>query len=202
MRACWQDNPTKRPTFNGLKSKFNDILLNLGSESYIDFNHIDPSKPCYDINLDDMPDLCMDLPEFEMDFLDLPSRDSTRSHSLSNPATPILNSRQRKSSLPHLLSRLFDTNLPQSKSMERFKTKLCSPMAIGEENRASSLVLPVSTEQQEKVRDSSSDRSTGRSVDRYIANPYEVFMRSVSTGLDGDTEEVHSRKTITTGAEH
>jgi len=203
MRVCWQESATTRPTFNALKSKFNDILLNLGSQSYIDFNHIDPGKPCYDIAMDVVPDGCMDLPEFEIDLMDFSSQERRRSQSLSNPGTPTSNLNQRKTSLPHLLSKLFDNQrLPQTRSMERFKSRICSPTVMTEVDRTLSLVLPGNKEEQEKIRGGSSDRDTTGPVDRYTANPYEMFLRSFSVGMEGNAEPVPNRTTVTTKTEH
>lgn len=51
MLSCWQEDVTKRPTFNVLKSKF-DGILSQGSQTYVDFS-INPDKLCYTMEGDE-----------------------------------------------------------------------------------------------------------------------------------------------------
>ena len=46
MLSCWQEDSAQRPTFQVLKSNFNDILASHGSDAYVDFC-IDPNQLYY-----------------------------------------------------------------------------------------------------------------------------------------------------------
>jgi serine/threonine protein kinase len=53
MLECWQEDPGKRPTFTGLRARFDSMLLAEKKDTYIDLQ-IDASKPYYN------PDLASD----------------------------------------------------------------------------------------------------------------------------------------------
>ncbi len=192
MQSCWQENASLRPTFSTLQSKFNDILLNLGNESYIDFNKIDPSNQCY--NHDFQCDQCLDFPDFELDLQDEHPRD-VRSNSFSNISSQhTVTSVQRKTSLPQLLSRLIDHRM----------SRRSSHVGDNDSEKPMSIVLSVSSLQEQWKGESGNDLATGAGEDknRYIANPYD-FMPSTSTELDIDIDQqVARRPTNTIGIEH
>ena len=185
-----------------LQSKFNDILLSLGTESYIDFNTIDPDKLYYedDEQLDFVDDH-LELPEF-MDLLNSPARE--RSLSVSSSMSLGSTVRQRRTSLPHLLSKIIEhqkKNFSSTLSVERVKPRLCTPEEVVDETERSRSAAVSLSSQHEVWRRGSTDQVMGDKVDRYVMHPYG-FIKSTSSVLDGTSERVYSRQTVTVGEEH
>ena len=50
MLECWEEDPTKRPTFSQLRARFDTMLLAEKKDTYIDLQ-IDASKPYYNAEL-------------------------------------------------------------------------------------------------------------------------------------------------------
>ena len=96
-----------------LQSEFSQILLSLGSESYIDFN-INPDKSYY------KADEHFDLPALSNGSLDVPTKNKRR-QSLSIPQLPESRSRGRRVSVP-LLS--LGTNAHKRNFFEKVRTRM------------------------------------------------------------------------------
>jgi proto-oncogene tyrosine-protein kinase Ret len=62
MLECWQEDPGKRPTFTGLRARFDSMLLAEKKDTYIDLQ-IDATKPYYN------PELATDVDVNPMDNL-------------------------------------------------------------------------------------------------------------------------------------
>ena len=53
MLKCWQEDPSKRPTFSQLRAQFDSMLLEEKKETYIDLQ-IDASKPYYKVEASEL----------------------------------------------------------------------------------------------------------------------------------------------------
>ena len=52
MLNCWNDSPTKRPTFSDLRSKFDNLLASVHSNPYIDLK-TDDRQDIYNLELEE-----------------------------------------------------------------------------------------------------------------------------------------------------
>ncbi len=162
MQSCWTEDPSKRPSFSDLTTKFNDILLSLKPESYVDFKNINLEQSCYqddDFNLD-FTEEENDLP-MEKNFLDVLGV-TDRRISLPVPTTQNLLDHRRASS---------PTTKTEITEPKRFnlldKIKKSKWFSFEEDNQASSNAEDVSI---------SNLNLSLESLNRYVTSPTSVIM--------------------------
>ena len=168
MLSCWSEDQSQRPTFHTLKSRFNDILLSMGSESYIDFN-IDPEKLCF--KEDDLLDI--DLTEDDSDLppmtnFQAATTNTRRGRSVSVCTLPQLMLEQRRASESTAANEPKGTNL-----LDKFKNKFHPSGEDRELDSASqqgNFVVP-------------NPDILVESVNRYVSNP-AVTMRATNGMFD------------------
>ena len=82
MLNCWIDNPTKRPTFSDLRSKFDGLLASVHSNPYIDLKTND-QKDIYNFELKD-DDIQATPKKDSSPFKPSPARSTRSGHTLES----------------------------------------------------------------------------------------------------------------------